>query len=116
MRSLGMHEEILATIPQADGETMLEVVFMRGTEGQTVVELRHLVWGKGLGWYRQQTLSLDATTASNLLCRLSSVRHRLRSKSDSGQRGNILPFPRRRPQRSNSEPDATEPIRKHSEA
>jgi hypothetical protein len=109
-----MREEIIATIPQADGEAMLEVALMHDGAGRAMVELRSLVWGSGLGWYRQQTLTVDGTTASNLLCRLSSVRHRLRTKSDRRQRNerdNILPFARRRPQHTDMEPHRTVPMR-----
>jgi len=104
-----MREEIIGTIPQADGDKVLEVALMHDDTGQTEVELRYLVWGKGLGWYRQQTLTLDGTTASNLLCRLSSVRHRLRPKPDRRPEKNILPFPRlprRQLQRVVAEPTA----------
>jgi hypothetical protein len=101
-----MREEIIGTIPQGDGDKVLEVALMHDDAGQTEVELRYLVWGKGLGWYRQQTLILDGTTASNLLCRLSSVRHRLRPKADRRPEKNILPFPRRRLQRATAEPKA----------
>jgi hypothetical protein len=116
MRNKGMREEIIATIPQTDGEAMLEVALMHDGAGRTMVELRSLVWGSGLGWYRQQTLTLDGTTASNLLCRLSSVRHRLRTKSERKQRSNIIPFPRPRPQHMDMEPSATMTMREGSEA
>jgi hypothetical protein len=99
-----MHEEILATIPQADGEMLLEVALIHDAGGRTMVELRHLVWGGELGWYRQQTLSLDGATASQLLCRLSSVRQRLRPKRGRRLPDNIIAFPRRRPQRADAEP------------
>ena len=98
-----MREEIVATIPQGDGELMLEVALKQDEAGRTMVELRHLVWGRELGWYRQQTLTLDGTTASNLLCRLSSVRQRLRPKPDSRQRNNILSFPCRQAQHQGTE-------------
>jgi hypothetical protein len=99
-----MREEIIGTIPQADGDTMLEVALMHDDAGQTEVELRYLVWGKELGWYRQQTLTLDGTTASHLLCRLSSARHRLRPEADRRVEKNILPFPRRRLQSVTMQP------------
>src|SRR5688500_5245436 len=104
MRNKGMREEIIATIPQVDGKAMLEVALMHDGAGKTMVELRSLVWGSGLGWYRQQTLTVDGTTASNLLCRLSSVRHRLRPKSERRQWNNIIPFSRPRPQQMDMEP------------
>lgn len=90
-----MQEEIIGTIPQVEGELILEVALIHDEAGRTRVELRHLIWGKELGWYRQQTLTLDGTTASQLLCRLSSVRQRLRGKPHSCPRDNVIAFPRR---------------------
>jgi hypothetical protein len=113
-----MQEEIIGTIPQANGDTMLEVALMHDDAGQTEVELRYLVWGKELGWYRQQTLTLDGTTASHLLCRLSSARHRLRPEADRRPERNILPFPWHRLQPVAMEPStpltARERIEIHS--
>jgi hypothetical protein len=60
-------EVVLATIPQRSDDTVLEVVMMHKADGATDVELRSLVWGNGLGWYRQHTLQLDGTTARNLI-------------------------------------------------
>ena len=37
-----MQEEIVATIPQLDGERMLEVALKHDGAGGTMVELRHL--------------------------------------------------------------------------
>jgi hypothetical protein len=110
-----MREEIIGTIPQANDDIVLEVALMHDDAGQTAVELRYLVWGDGLGWYRQQTLTVDGTTASHLLCRLSSVRHRLRPKADPGRRDNVLPFPRRRPQPMHTDSATTCPVRGHRE-
>ena len=111
-----MHEEIVATIPQVDGELMLEVALKHDAVGRTLVELRHLVWGRELGWYRQQTLTLDGTTASNLLCRLSSVRQRLRPKYDNQQRDNIISFPCRQTQHRDAEPTAPMTMRERTKA
>ena len=102
-----MREEIIGTIPQANGEVVLEIALMHDEAGRTMVELRYLVWGRELGWYRQQTLTLDSAMASQLLCRLSSVRHRLRSKSDTKHRTNVLAFPRRRLQHMATGPSMT---------
>jgi hypothetical protein len=56
-----MREEIIATLPQDDAECTLEVAFVHTDTNDGHVELRHLVWGKGLGWYRQKTLRLEAS-------------------------------------------------------
>jgi hypothetical protein len=55
-------EEIITTIthPQADGA--LEIALIHGESASPRVELRELVWGEGLGWYRQHTCKLDSRT------------------------------------------------------
>jgi hypothetical protein len=85
-------EEVLATIPQRDGDTALEVVMAHDSVGDTSVELRYLVWGVGLGWYRQHTLRLDGTTARGLIQALGIVRRRVESQSLEGLTHKVLPF------------------------
>lgn len=73
----GAWEEVIATIPQEREKLVLEVALLHSGAGDSQVELRSLVWGNGLGWYRQSTLRLDNTTAQRLLGALGSVRRRL---------------------------------------
>jgi hypothetical protein len=93
----GVWEEVIATIPQERGETVLEVALMHHRASHTDVELRSLVWGDGLGWYRQSTLTLDQATARRLLAALSSVRRRLdpqaATTSEHKDGGKVIPFP-----------------------
>ena len=49
---------MLATISQRSDDTVLEIAMLDEADGSTNVELRSLVWGNGLGWYRQHTLQL----------------------------------------------------------
>ena len=72
-------EVVLATVPQRHDDTVLEIVMIHGADGVTNVELRSLVWGNGLGWYRQHTLQLDGIAAAdtwiwNLLSVSSAMR------------------------------------------
>ena len=69
-----MHEEIIATIPQKQQDTVLEVVLLHGDNGASHIELRYMTWGAGLGWYRQKTLALDRDAARALLQNLGQVR------------------------------------------
>jgi len=93
----GVWEEVIATIPQERGETILEVALIHHGASHTDVELRSLLWGNGLGWYRQSTLVLDQATARRLLSALGSVRRRLASERAAGsepQDGTkVIPFP-----------------------
>ena len=62
-RASDKSEVVLATIPQEHDGTVLEIVMIHDADGVTNIELRSLVWGNGLGWYRQQTLQLDGAAA-----------------------------------------------------
>jgi hypothetical protein len=89
----GKAEVRLATIPQKSDDTVLEIVMMHEANGATNVELRSLVWGSGLGWYRQQTLQLDGTTARNLIQALGIVQRRVEHQGLSALARDVLPFP-----------------------
>jgi hypothetical protein len=87
-------EVVLATIPQRSDDTVLEVVMMHRADGATNVELRSLVWGNGLGWYRQHTLQLDGTIARNLIQALGVVQRRVEHQSIDALVHKVLAFPR----------------------
>jgi hypothetical protein len=87
-------EVVLATISQRSDDTVLEVVMIHKANGATSVELRSLVWGNGLGWYRQHTLQLDETTARNLIQALGIVQRRVEHQGIDALAHNVLPFPR----------------------
>ncbi len=110
-----MIEEIVATIPHERGDTRLEVALMHDGAGNTEVELRSLIWGDGLGWYRQQTLTLDAAAARQLLCTLGSVRQRVKPKVADGHGNNIIRFPRRSHTLDSAAPDATRAVAERSD-
>ena len=88
-----MREEIIAMIPQGDGGTTLEAALVHTDTNDSCVELRHLAWGKGLGWYRQNTLRLEAPAARALLRALGQVRHRLAAGDAAAPAGKVIPFP-----------------------
>ena len=96
--------EILTTIPdaqrgaaaQAEPETALEIALeIEGEdqeEGQPSIALRRLTWGSGLGWCRQQTLTLSADEAQALLQALQKSRRKWRA-TPSTPHGKVIPFP-----------------------
>ena len=88
-----MREEIIARIPQDGRETTLEFALVHGDTSEVFVELRHLVWGKGLGWYRQKTLSLEGPAARALLRAMGQVRHRLVPGDTTSPVRKVIPFP-----------------------
>lgn len=88
-----MREEIIATIPQDNADIALEVALIHTDTNDAGVELRHLVWGKGLGWYRQNTLRLETQAAHSLLRALGQVRHRLVPTGKAASARKVIPFP-----------------------
>jgi hypothetical protein len=88
------HEEVLATIPQRGDDTVLEIVMLHDTSGATTIELRYLVWGDGVGWYRQHTLKLDGTTARDLIQALGIVQRRMEHQAVESLGHKVIPFPR----------------------
>jgi hypothetical protein len=96
-RGNGVWEEVIATIPQERGDTLLEVALMHHGASCTDVELRTMIWGNGLGWYCQSTLILDQAAARRLLSALSSVRRRLDptgdAKRESREETKVILFP-----------------------
>ena len=101
-----MREEIIATIPQANGETTLEVALVHSDANEAQVELRHMAWGRGLGWIparqlRQRglgpkihgTMLLDAPAAHALLRALGQVRHQLVPGDTTEPARKVIPFP-----------------------
>ena len=90
-------EQVVATFPQERDDTILEMALVQHKGGGVEVELRKMVWGDGLGWYRQSTLTLDQAAARKLLGALSSVRRRLdpsgAARNGDQHDGKVIPFP-----------------------
>ena len=89
-----VHEEILAAIPQDQPGSRLEVVLIHEDPEHTRLELRHLLWGDGIGWYRLHTLQLGAPAVRALGRLLRQVQQRLDRSMMSGPGNTVLPFPR----------------------
>ena len=88
-----MHEEVIATISQGKTGSRLEVVLIHEGPEHTKVELRHLSWGNGVGWYRQHTLKLDDAAVRALGRLLHRVQHRLGHDLTARADNKIIPFP-----------------------
>ncbi|MGH7965636.1 MAG: hypothetical protein ACRERD_28115 [Candidatus Binatia bacterium] len=87
-----MQHETLATIAGTSPDTRLEVVLDKSLQDEKVIELRRLAWGKGIGWYCQQTLRLESTEAEALLQALRQSRSKWGPQS-ARPTGKIIPFP-----------------------
>src|SRR5262245_31427795 len=52
-------ERVVTTIASPDPDRILEIASDVDATGKSYLEVRRLSWGKGVGWYCQQTLRLD---------------------------------------------------------
>jgi hypothetical protein len=97
LRKNAVWEQVVASIPQERENTLLEVALVHHRSSGMEVELRTMIWGDGLGWYRQSTLTLDQASARKLLGALSSVRRRLdpsgAARNENQEDPKIIPFP-----------------------
>ncbi len=97
--------EILATIPNetsasAPPNTALEIAVELPqaddpngqADEQPSIAFRRLTWGSGLGWCRQQTLTLTPVEAEAVLKALQKSRRKWRRASATPQ-GKVIPFP-----------------------
>lgn len=77
--------EIAVELPQADEHS-------GQAAEQPSIAFRRLTWGSGLGWCRQQTLTLTPAEAEVVLKALQKSRRKWRGASDTPQ-GKVIPFP-----------------------
>ena len=81
-------------IPNGGSNTAIEVGLVNGADGKRDIELRSMVWGDGLGWYRQQTLTLDRNAVTALVQALGTVQARLRTPTSTAHARTITPVSR----------------------
>ena len=100
--------EIVATIPNgasatARPDTALEIAVELPADEpngqpdgrpaeQPSIAFRRLTWGSGLGWCRQQTLTLTPAEAEAVLKALQKSRRKWRGASATPH-GKVIPFP-----------------------
>ena len=77
--------EIAVELPQPDDPNGQE-------DEQPSIAFRRLTWGSGLGWCRQQTLTLTPAEAEAVLKALQKSRRKWRGDSATPQ-GKVIPFP-----------------------
>jgi len=99
-----MPETIIASIPQEQDDTVLEVALIHDGATEPRVELRSLIWGTGLGWYRRQTLTMDGATARDLIRSLTQAHRRMGGSAEFGRK--VIPFPRPSVSQAPAEPQA----------
>jgi len=87
-----MAQDMVTTLIGTSPDTLLEVALSQQPEGGPTLEVRRLSWGEGVGWYRQQTLRLDALETAGLL-RVMENAKREKHKCLERRGGKILPFP-----------------------
>lgn len=95
-------ERTLNTVTGTTQHSRLEVVLSDSSDTGQVLELRRLSWGKGIGWYRQQTLQLDPAEAEALLQTLRTSHNAWREGPKQPAR-KVVPFPSRLPQQEDQQ-------------
>jgi hypothetical protein len=109
-----MPETIIASIPQERDDTVLEVALIHDGATEPRLELRSLIWGTGLGWYRRQTLTMDSATARDLIRSLGQAHRRMGSGAECGRK--VIPFPRPSASQARAEPHAMQRSTRMTEA
>ena len=86
--SSSKEQKVLGRLEGENVEEKIEVIAR--SENPPVLEIRSLRWGRGIGWYVQKTIALNATQAKTLMCALrGSV---VMSAKKTGK-GNVIQFP-----------------------
>ena len=88
-----MPEKVIVAIPQGTSDHVLEVVLIDDPAQDPRVELRTLVWGNGLGWYRQHTVILDSASLQGLQRAFGQIQSQLRHSTSQRQSATVIPFP-----------------------
>ena len=74
-----------------EGENEEEKIEVIATEeGGPFLEIRSLRWGRGVGWYVQKTITLDAVQAQMLM---HTLRRSVALGAKKTGKGNVIPFP-----------------------
>jgi hypothetical protein len=81
-------QKILARLEGENVEEKIEVIARR--ESPPILEIRSLRWGRGIGWYVQKTIPLDATQAKMLM---RALRGSVVMSAKKIGKGNVIPFP-----------------------
>ncbi|MEW6296980.1 MAG: hypothetical protein AB1671_04470 [Thermodesulfobacteriota bacterium] len=101
-------EKTLATIASSDPDVRLEVVLCTREAEPPIIELRRLSWGEGIGWFRQQTLRLEAAEAEYLLSTLRGNQRRWKPRPAHPHATKVIPFPRPADRQQGRAPEAAQ--------
>lgn len=101
-----MSEEIIAKIPQDRDDTLLEVALIHDDQTGPRIELRSLLWGTGLGWYRWKTLTMERSATRELIQSLSQASRRMGGASATDFDRKVIPFPNQFVAQAPAEPQA----------
>lgn len=80
--------KVLARLEGDNVEERIEVIARN--ESAPVLEIRSLRWGRGIGWYVQKTIPLNATQAKMLM---RALRGSVAISAKKTGKGNVIPFP-----------------------
>jgi hypothetical protein len=81
-------QKVLARLEGENVEEKIEVIARH--ESPPFLEIRSLRWGRGIGWYVQKTITLDATQAKMLM---HVLRGSVVMSAKKTGKGNVIQFP-----------------------
>jgi hypothetical protein len=82
-------QKVLARLEGENVEEKIELIARQ--DNPRFLEIRSLRWGRGIGWYIQKTITLDASQAKMLMHALR--RGSLVISAKKTEKGNVIPFP-----------------------
>ncbi|MGH7845015.1 MAG: hypothetical protein ACREQW_07580 [Candidatus Binatia bacterium] len=81
-------QKVLVRLESENIEEKIEVI--AGEDNPPFLEIRSLRWGRGIGWYVQKTITLDAIQAKMLM---HTLRRSAVASATKSRKGNVIPFP-----------------------
>lgn len=84
----GKQQKVLARLESENIEEKIEVI--ASDDGPRFLEIRSLRWGRGIGWYVQKTITVDAIQAKTLM---HTLRRSVIMSAKKTGKGNVIPFP-----------------------
>lgn len=83
-------QKVLARLEGENVEEKIEVIATE--ESSPSLEIRSLRWGRGIGWYVQKTITLNAIQAKMLM---HALRPSTVMRAKKARKGSVIPFPAR---------------------
>lgn len=81
-------QKVLVRLEGENADEKIELIERQ--DNPRFLEIRSLRWGRGIGWYIQKTITLDASQAKMLM---HALRGSVVITAKKTEKGNVIPFP-----------------------